>query len=86
MGMMKLVYLIAVFLLSHVTISLRFSLPNYRRAFHLSQQKGNQNEPEKKKSTKFDRVIDDFIGKRYGAGEAFYGKRMSDLDEDTYEK
>ena len=46
-----------------------------------------QRDPEqKKKSTKFDRVIEDFIGKRYGAGEAFYGKRLSDLDDDTYQE
>ena len=33
--------------------------------------------------SKFDRVLDDFIGKKFGAGEAFYGKRTSTLsDED----
>lgn len=73
-------------LLSHVILSFRFSQHSYRGIAPLNQLKGNQDEPEKKKSTKFDRVIDDFIGKRYGAGEAFYGKRMSDLDEETYEK
>jgi hypothetical protein len=29
-------------------------------------------------------VIDDFIGKKYGAGEKFYGKRTSGLTEDEY--
>lgn len=33
--------------------------------------------------SKFDRVLDDFIGKKFGAGEAFYGRRTSTLsDED----
>jgi hypothetical protein len=36
------------------------------------------------KSTKFDRVVNDFVGKRYGAGAAFYGKRESDLSEEVY--
>lgn len=34
----------------------------------------------------FERSLDDFIGKRYGAGEAFYGQRTSRLTEDEYEK
>lgn len=53
------------------------------RPLHAKESPTSDDE-NKKKSTKFDRVIDDFIGKRYGAGEAFYGKRMSDLDEDAY--
>lgn len=40
------------------------------------------NKPEK--STYFDRVIADFIGKRYGAGEGFYGKRLSAMSEEEY--
>ena len=36
------------------------------------------------KSTKFDRVVSDFVGKRYGAGAAFYGARSSDLSEEEY--
>lgn len=43
-----------------------------------------ENDKRPNKSTKFDRTIDDFIGKRYGAGEAFYGRRVSDLDEAAY--
>lgn len=39
----------------------------------------------KKPNTKFDRVLDDFVGKRYGAGEAFYGKRKSALSEDDFQ-
>jgi len=31
-----------------------------------------------------DRIIDDFIGKKFGAGEKFYGKRTSGLSEDEY--
>ena len=37
-------------------------------------------------STKFERLIDDFIGKRFGAGEAFYGKRTSSLSEEEYQE
>ena len=35
-------------------------------------------------SFKVDRIIDDFIGKKFGAGEKFYGKRTSGLSEDEY--
>jgi hypothetical protein len=44
-------------------------------------KKGN-NSP---KDTKVSRIIDDFIGKRFGAGEAFYGKRTSSLTEEEYQ-
>jgi len=50
------------------------------------QQQQQPPKPEKKKNTMFERALDDFIGKRYGAGEAFYGKRTSALSEDEYEK
>ena len=40
----------------------------------------------KKKSTKFDRVINDFVGKRYGAGNFFYGARESELTEEEYQE
>jgi hypothetical protein len=36
------------------------------------------------KRSKFSRSIDDFVGKRYGAGEAFYGKRTSDMSDEAY--
>ena len=39
-----------------------------------------------KKSTKIDRIIDDFVGKRYGNGEFFYGKRTSDMSEEDYQE
>ena len=29
-------------------------------------------------------MVSDFVGKRYGAGAAFYGKRASDLSEEAY--
>lgn len=45
----------------------------------------NEQAKEKKPNTKFDRVLDDFVGKRYGAGEAFYGKRKSGLSEDDFQ-
>jgi hypothetical protein len=38
--------------------------------------------PEKPKSSKFDRVIDDFVGKRFGAGEAWYGKQKSTMSDE----
>lgn len=38
-----------------------------------------------KKPSKFDRIIDDFVGKRFGAGEAFYGKRTSALSDEEYD-
>lgn len=36
--------------------------------------------------SRFDRMIDDFVNKRYGGGEAFYGKRLSTLSEEDYQK
>ena len=86
MLLIPLIHMVIWLLSSHIVVSFRGFQSSYRRVCILHEQKGNEDEPEKKKSTKFDRAIDDFIGKRYGAGEAFYGKRMSDLDEETYEK
>ena len=40
---------------------------------------------EKKQSTRFARGLDDFVGKRYGAGEAFYGKRKSEMSEEDFQ-
>ncbi len=34
--------------------------------------------------SKFDRVVDDFVGKRYGAGEFFYGRQTSKLSNEEY--
>lgn len=39
-----------------------------------------------KKSTAFERGLNDFIGKRYGAGESFYGRRQSRLSEEEYQE
>ncbi|KAJ1428388.1 hypothetical protein B484DRAFT_449893 [Ochromonadaceae sp. CCMP2298] len=50
-----------------------------------SDDDDGKEKPARKKSTKFDRIIDDFVGKKYGAGEAFYGKRTSGLSEDEYD-
>jgi hypothetical protein len=36
--------------------------------------------------SKFDRVLDDFIGKKFGAGEAFYGRRTSTLSDEDLKK
>ena len=55
------------------------------RVHHLHAEKDNNKDKNDKKNTKFDRVVDDFLGKRYGAGEAFYGKRTSSLSEDEYQ-
>ena len=57
-----------------------------RSLFRLSADKDDENSQDRKKpNTKFDRVLDDFVGKRYGAGEAFYGKRKSALSEDDFQ-
>jgi hypothetical protein len=45
-------------------------------------QDKKQTKPPKK--SKFDRVVDDFIGKRYGAGETFYGQRTSEMSDEEY--
>lgn len=50
-----------------------------------SEPPSEQNKGEKMKSTAFERSLNDFIGKRYGAGEAFYGKRQSSLSEEEYQ-
>jgi len=42
------------------------------------------NKPQTK-STKLERIIDDFVGKKYGYGQYFYGKRLSDLSEEDYQ-
>lgn len=47
---------------------------------------GGDEAPRPKKNTAFERSLNDFIGKRYGAGEAFYGRRLSDLSEDEYQE
>jgi hypothetical protein len=63
------------------------SLPN---GVHLNpsrlyaSNKDDGKEEKKVKSTKFDRVVNDFIGKRYGAGSYFYGQRLSDLSEEEF--
>jgi len=44
----------------------------------------NDNNNKKIKSTKFDRVIDDFMSKKYGSGQYFYGPRTSGLSEEEY--
>lgn len=36
--------------------------------------------------SRFDRLLDDFVNKRYGGGQAFYGKRLSSLSEDEYQE
>ena len=39
-------------------------------------------EKEKPRQSKFDRTIDDFVGKRYGAGEAWYGRRTALMSDE----
>lgn len=63
---------------------------NHFRISHINaEEDDNSDNKDKsndvKKNTMFDRVVDDFIGKRYGAGEAFYGKRTSQLTEEEYQ-
>ena len=47
---------------------------------------GGDKKPAGSKNTGFERGLSDFIGKRYGAGEAFYGKRLSDQTEEEYQQ
>lgn len=62
------------------------SISSRSRDLALFSENGGESEKAgKRKSTKFDRVLDDFVGKRYGAGEAFYGKRKSELSEDEFQ-
>ena len=44
----------------------------------------NNKKPLKPKKSKLDRVVDDFIGKRFGAGDFFYGERVSQLTDEEY--
>ena len=48
---------------------------------------GNEGDGSEKtsKSSRFDRIVDDFIGKRFGAGEVFYGKKLSSLSDSEYD-
>ena len=64
---------------------------HFANSFHLIQHNKNPyfwrkntvlNADNGKLPSKFDRIIEDFIGKRYGAGEAFYGKRKSDMTDE----
>ena len=48
------------------------------------QSKNDENNSPPAVKSKFDRVVDDFIGKRYGAGEFFYGKQTSKLSNEEY--
>ncbi len=59
-------------------------------AGHIIRGKSLFAEPEepkddKKQNTRFARGLDDFVGKRYGAGEAFYGKRKSEMSEEDFQ-
>jgi len=88
--MMKSMLLYVIVVLITLVDSFKQSIigkHNHARLFHINAEKDDNNNEKKevKKSTKFDRVVDDFIGKRYGAGEAFYGKRTSQLSEDEYQ-
>lgn len=40
----------------------------------------------KKRRSKFDRIVDDFVQKKYGAGEAFYGRRTADMSDEEFDK
>lgn len=63
------------------------------RVLHASDGGGKEDGNDKPKpanpqgkSTMFERSLNDFIGKRYGAGEAFYGRRQSDLSEEEFQE
>lgn len=40
----------------------------------------------KNRRSKFDRIVDDFVQKKYGAGEAFYGRRTQDMSDEEFDK
>ncbi len=52
----------------------------------LSSKRDKEPPQQPVKSTKFDRIIADFVGKRYGAGQVFYGRRTSQLSEAEYQQ
>ena len=57
-----------------------------KNLYRITMNTGNDPSPQKPKSTKFERTLNDFIGKRYGAGESFYGKAQAKLSEEEYSK
>ena len=63
-----------------------FVVPQFSKYNSILKMSSNDNNNKKVKSTKFDRVIDDFIGKKYGSGQYFYGPRTSGLSEEEYAK
>lgn len=56
----------------------------YTHCYAEKDENNSDSAKKGKKSTLFDRVVDDFVGKRYGAGEKFYGRRLSKLSEAQY--
>ena len=68
--------------------SISYNSYNRRKTFDLTMQENDVNNDDngsnKPGRSKFDRALDDFIGKRYGNGEAFYGKRLADMDDEEY--
>jgi len=73
--MQKLLLLIFLFMQYSQSFRLSVSSPaTMPKALHMAK--------EKPKSSKFDRIIDDFVGKRYGAGEAWYGTKRSEMSDD----
>ena len=63
-----------------------FVVPQFSKYNSILKMSSNDNNNKKVKSTKFDRVIDDFIGKKYGSGQYFYGPRTSGLSEEEIQK
>ena len=72
-----------VYTLSNTVTSFIRSFPS-RTTSSTTKRCAEDKKPAKPKKSKFDRVVDDFIGKRYGAGETFYGQRISQLTDEEY--
>ena len=76
-----------VFCIINVCSFTAFQYNKHLISMKISSNNDNPNNNNNKvKSTKFDRIIDDFIGKKYGSGQYFYGPRTSGLSEEEYAK
>jgi uncharacterized protein YbjT (DUF2867 family) len=83
--MMQLIALVVLVMSSHLACSFPTG-PKFQRRTSMRQYAKNdgKNPPPPAVKSKFDRVVDDFIGKRYGAGEFFYGAQTSKLSNEEY--
>lgn len=69
---------------SHTVTSFIRTFPTRTSISSTTKRSAEEKKPTKPKKSKFDRVVDDFIGKRFGAGDYFYGERISQLTDEEY--